>query len=71
MSLDIEILEREIQSIPSSIFKDIEQNISMLFDKCGLYYRIFCRCKSGQSAAKKIQTKNTKKPERKCKILLG
>ena len=57
MALDIEALEREVQSIPPSISKDIERNISKLFDKCGLYYRIFCRCKSGQSAAKKIQIK--------------
>ena len=41
MALDIETLESEIQSIPSSISKDIERNISALFDKCGLYYRIF------------------------------
>lgn len=71
MSLDIEILEREIQSIPSSIFKDIERNISMLFDKCGLYYRIFCRCKSGQSAAKKIQTKKYEETGKKMQDLIG
>ena len=71
MALDIETLESEIQSIPSSISKDIERNISALFDKCGLYYRIFCRCKSGQSAAKKIQTKKYDETGKKMQDLIG
>lgn len=71
MALDIEALEREVQSIPPSISKDIERNISKLFDKCGLYYRIFCRCKSGQSAAKKIQIKKYNGTGKKLQDLIG
>lgn len=71
MALDIETLEQEVQSIPSSIAKDIERNISSLFDKCGLYYRIFCRCKSGQSAAQKIKAKKYDENGKKMQDLIG
>lgn len=71
MALDIESLEREVQSIPPSISKDIERNISSLFDKCGLYYRIFCRCKSGPSAAQKIKTKKYDEIGKKMQDLIG
>lgn len=71
MVLDIESLEREVQSIPPSISKDIERNISSLFDKCGLYYRIFCRCKSGPSAAQKIKTKKYDEIGKKMQDLIG
>ncbi|WP_317320172.1 (p)ppGpp synthetase [Subdoligranulum variabile] len=60
-----------MQSIPPSISKEIERNISDLFDKCGLYYRIFCRCKSGQSAAKKIQEKKYDEIGKKMQDLIG
>ena len=71
MALDIETLEQEVQSIPSSISKDIERNITTLFDKCGLYYRIFSRCKSGQSALEKIQQKRYDETGKKMQDLIG
>lgn len=71
MTLDIETLESEVQSIPPSISKDIERNITDLFDKCGLYYRIFSRCKSGQSAVKKIQLKKYNETGKKMQDLIG
>lgn len=71
MSLDIEILEREIQSIPSSIFKDIERNISMLFDNVVYIIGFFAVASLDSQPLKRFKQKNTKKPERKCKILLG
>ncbi len=71
MALDLEAIEREVQSIPSSIFKDIERDITACFDKCGLYYRIFSRCKSGQSTVKKIQQKKYDQIGKKMQDLIG
>lgn len=71
MTLDTKALEQEVQSIPSSIYKDIERDITTRFDRCGLYYRIFSRCKSGQSAVKKIQQKKYDQNGKKMQDLIG
>lgn len=71
MALDVENLKQELQSIPPSISREIEQQLSKLFDKCGLYYRIFCRCKSGESAAAKIQLKKYDETGKKMQDLIG
>lgn len=71
MALDVETLKQEVQSIPDVISRDIEKELSALFDKCGLYYRIFCRCKSADSAAAKIQLKKYEETGRKMQDLIG
>ena len=54
MSIDIEKIKRNLESIPPTIAHEIERELSKQFDKCGLFYRVFARCKSANSTAEKL-----------------
>lgn len=68
-----EILERQISSIAPSIVHDLERELSKRFDKCGLFYRVFSRCKSASSAIKKLNEKSQyyQRTKKKMQDLLG
>lgn len=57
MDMDYPRLKSHINSIPYAIVIDLEDGLKNLFDKCGLYYRIFSRCKSPESTVKKVEIK--------------
>lgn len=73
MSIDIEKINRNITSIPPTIAHEIERELSKLFDKCGIFYRVFARCKSATSTAEKLTKKEDEYREKgkKMQDLLG
>lgn len=73
MSINKELLIEQVDAIPSSIPNGLERDVSKHFDKCGLFYRIFSRSKSGYSSAIKIETKEKEYEEKgkKMQDLIG
>lgn len=64
-------IERHIDAIPSALTHTLQQDLSKRLDKCGLYYRIFSRCKTGQSAVEKIKLKEYPRDGRLMQDLIG
>lgn len=60
MAVDIERLKQQVEAISSSIAHELERELSKHFDKCGLFYRVFSRSKSGTSTVRKIVEKEEK-----------
>ena len=50
-------IKREIPSISSSIIKELEKDITLYLDKCGLFYKVFSRIKSSDSMITKINSR--------------
>lgn len=48
-------LSDQIYNISVSVTRDFEKMVKKLLDKCGLYYKCFCRVKSYKSASEKIR----------------
>jgi ppGpp synthetase/RelA/SpoT-type nucleotidyltranferase len=73
MEINFENLKQQVESISHSIAHDLERDISKHFDKCGLFYRIFSRCKSANSTVSKLKLKSKKYEEenKKMQDLLG
>lgn len=71
MDMDYTKLKKHIGSIPYAIVMDLEERINTLFDRCGLYYRIFSRCKSPESTVMKMQVKNYAKEGKHMQDLIG
>lgn len=61
---------REIDGIPYSAIRDLENEMRRHLDKCGLYYRLFGRVKSASSTFKKIEEKKYD-TSRKMQDLIG
>lgn len=64
-------IESLIDAIPPALAIDLQRQLSSYLDKCGLYYRIFARCKSGFSASDKIASKEYEKTGKKMQDLFG
>lgn len=60
MAINKEALKQHIDAIPQSIAHELERDLSKNFDKCGLFYRVFSRCKSAISTISKITEKGKK-----------
>lgn len=60
MAIDKEGLKQQIEAIPQSIAHELERELAKHFDKCGLFYRVFSRCKSAISTVNKITEKEEK-----------
>lgn len=60
MAIDKEGLKRQIEIIPQTIAHELERELARHFDKCGLFYRVFSRCKSAVSTIDKITEKEKK-----------
>lgn len=72
-SIDKEFLEKQIGAISPAIAHELEREISQKFDKCGIFYRIFSRCKSATSTVEKLIKKEEeyKEKNKKMQDLLG
>lgn len=68
-----EQLKKHISSIPTAIPIGLERSISKKLDKCGLFYRIFSRCKSPFSTIEKLKLKKDEyeKNGKKMQDLIG
>ena len=64
MAVDRERLKRQVEAIPQTIAHELERELAKHFDKCGLFYRVFSRCKSAMSTVDKI---SEKEEEYRCK----
>lgn len=71
MKMPLSEIQRLIDTIPPALVATLQRQLSSYLDKCGLYYRIFARCKSGFSAADKIVEKEYGKTGKKMQDLLG
>ncbi len=73
MSIDIEIINHALDFVPPTIAREIERDLSKQFDKCGIFYRVFARCKSATSTAGKLTKKEDEYREKgkKMQDLLG
>lgn len=60
MSVDKEQLKQQVEAVSPSIAHELERELAKHFDKCGLFYRIFSRCKSASSTVSKITEKEAK-----------
>lgn len=60
MAIDTESLKQQVEAIPQSIAHELEREVSRHFDKCGLFYRMFSRCKSALSTTNKLIEKEDK-----------
>lgn len=69
--IDYKKMQTDIDSIPLSITHDLQRNLSSSFDKCGIFYRIFARCKSGLSTVRKFETKKYEESGKKMQDLMG
>lgn len=71
--VDLENLREHVGAISHSIAQELERDISIHFDKCGIFYRIFSRCKSADSTVHKIEIKEIEyeKKNKKMQDLLG
>ena len=68
MAVNEELLKHFIDSFPPSTVNDLERQISSLFDKCGLFYRIFSRRKSSFSTIRKLKEKEFEYQEKNKKM---
>lgn len=67
-----EHLMNQISNISASVTRDFEKMIKKLLDKCGLYYKCFCRVKSYKSVSEKIQDRIAQgKSDYKLQDLIG
>ena len=71
MRVPLDDIASLVDAIPSALAIDLQRELSGCLDKCGLYYRIFARCKSGFSASDKIGSKDYEKEGRKMQDLFG
>lgn len=71
MELDLKTLQELVDALPQALANDLQQDLSKYFDRCGLYYRIFSRCKSGESASRKIEFKGYPENGKKMQDLIG
>lgn len=71
MRTPLSAIESLVDAIPSALAFDLQREISGYLDKCGLYYRIFARCKSGFSTSAKMASKEYEKSGRKMQDLFG
>ena len=73
MSIDKEFLKKQIEAISPAIAHELEREISEKLDKCGMFYRIFSRCKSGTSTVEKliIKEEEYKEKNKKMQDLIG
>lgn len=73
MSIDKDFLEKQIGAISPAIAHELEREISQKFDKCGIFYRIFSRCKSAASTVEKLIKKEEeyKEKNKKMQDLIG
>lgn len=71
--VDKENLRIHVSGITHSIAQELERDVAMHFDKCGIFYRIFSRCKSPDSIVHKISMKESEYIEKNKKMqdLLG
>lgn len=56
-------LRTEVDALSTSVVKALENEIRSYLDKCGIFYKIFIRIKSGQSLCEKIEMKIKEKGE--------
>ena len=68
---DLNEVKTAVDAIPQSIVNEIQNTLSASLDKCGLYYRIFSRRKSGDSAMEKIRRKGYADSNKKMQDLIG
>ena len=68
---DLNEVKTAVDAIPQSIVNEIQKTLSDSLDKCGLYYRIFSRRKSGDSAMEKIRRKGYVDSGKKMQDLIG
>lgn len=71
MAIDLDILRQLIEPIPQAPANEVQRNLSRHFDKCGLFYRIFSRCKSAPSTIKKMKSKRYDETGKKMQDLIG
>ena len=76
MRTPLPAIESLVDAIPSALAFYLQREISGYLDKCGLYYRIFARCKSGFSTSAKmamssLKYKAMRTPKRSCQICAG
>lgn len=65
-------LTQEMTSITAAITRDLEKELKDLLDRCGLYYKCFCRVKTASSACEKIETRYSQgKTDYKLQDILG
>lgn len=60
MAIDKKYLVECIAALPPATANQLQKELSRHFDKCGLFYRIFSRCKSASSTVKKLSEKEAK-----------
>ena len=70
MDYNFDLLEAQLRQIPLSTAHDLEKIVISGLEQCGLYYRIFSRNKSADSAISKIKLKNYNE-DKKMQDLLG
>lgn len=71
MAIDIDALHQQIEALPQAIANDLQKELTKRFDKCGLYYRAFSRCKGAASTVKKMQNKKYDEIGKKMQDLIG
>lgn len=71
MEIDYFQVEKLIDAISPAVVSELQRILSKYLDKSGLYYRIFSRLKSGQSAVKKIKEKGYPDSGRLMQDLVG
>lgn len=65
-------LMNQISNISGSVTRDFEKMVKKLLDKCGLYYKCFCRVKSYKSVSEKITNRRLQgKDDYKLQDLIG
>lgn len=70
--MNYERLTQEMTSITASITRDLEKELKDLLDRCGLYYKCFCRVKTASSACEKIENRYSQgKTDYKLQDILG
>ena len=71
MPVDEKVVQALMETIPPAPANELCKELSKHFDKCGLFYRIFARCKSASSTIKKMRYKKYDESSRKMQDLLG
>ncbi len=71
VELSYEELNRDVARILPSTIRDLEMHLKSYLDKCGLFYKCFCRVKSANSVCDKIQRKNYLFTKKKLQDLIG
>lgn len=71
MDMNYSEIERHIDEIPIALVNSLQEEVTKRLDKCGLYYRIFSRRKTGQSVVEKIEMKGYSTSGRLMQDLVG